>query len=61
MQQDKESAIKAVIRKRVEILDELIENANTEVDKAYYKGKRDGLDQAYDLLLSSTASIRIEL
>lgn len=59
---EKESAIRKVILKRVAILDKIIATRNiTEELREYYKGKRDGLMQAFDLVGDSLACINVEL
>lgn len=58
----KEQAIREVILKRVECLDKIQENTLlSPMEKAYYKGKKDGLMQGFDLVGDSLESIQIEL
>lgn len=55
-------AIKAVILKRVAILDKVIKiRKEREIECEWYKGRRAGLMDCYDLLNSTEESIRIEL
>lgn len=57
---EKELAIRKVILKRVAILDAIIAKGEGE-QREYYKGKRDGLMQAFDLVGDSLACINVEL
>lgn len=59
----KEDAIRKVILKRVAIIEDyILKNEKlTESDREYYKGKRDGLMQGFDLVGDTLESISIEL
>ena len=59
----KDEAIRKVILKRVAIIEDyILKNEKlTESDKEYYKGKRDGLMQGFDLVGDTLESISIEL
>lgn len=57
---EKESAIRKVILKRVANLDKIIATREGE-QREYYKGKRDGLMQAFELVGDSLACINVEL
>ena len=61
MTDEKIQAIKAVLRKRRNIVANIIVNAKEGTDVSYYIGKMDGYDQAYDLLTSCLESIKVEL
>lgn len=57
-------AIKRVLKKRSDCLEvtlALKRNAKDWPDKKYYEGKKDGYDQAIELLGESLESINIEL
>ena len=59
---EKEIAIRKVIEKRYEIIREkILPNVKEKTLAEYYKGKADGLMQAYELLGESLESIKIEL
>ena len=58
---EKEQAIREVIWKRVECLYEIIKRTEDDKAREYYKGKKDGLMQAYSLIGETLASIRVEL
>ena len=59
----RDEAIRKVILKRVAIIEErILKNEKlTKSTREYYKGKRDGLMQGYDLVGDSIESISIEL
>ena len=59
----KDEAIRKVILKRVAIIEDyILKNEKlTESDREYYKGKRDGLMQGFDLVGDTLESISIEL
>ena len=59
----KDDAIRRVLQKRKAVIEEhILPNKNqTPLNLAYYKGKRDGYQQAIDLLYESLESISIEL
>ena len=58
----KEKAIRDVIQQRIDVLDRVMENTLlSPMEKSYYKGKRDGLSQGFDLVGDSLESIQIEL
>lgn len=54
---DKIELIKLVLNKRREILDKVLKNGKN----PYYEGKKDGYQQAIDLLNEDIESIKIEL
>lgn len=54
---DKIELIKLVLNKRKKILDKVLKNG----ENPYYEGKRDGYQQAIDLLNENIESIKIEL
>lgn len=54
---DKIELVKLVLNKRKEILDKVLKNE----ENPYYEGKRDGYQQAIDLLNENIESIKIEL
>lgn len=60
----KDDAIRRVLEKRMAVIEDhiLTQKSNqTPLNLAYYKGKRDGYQQAIDLLYESLESILIEL
>ena len=54
---EKIELIKSVLNKRKEILDRIVNKG----PNPYYEGKRDGYQQAIDLLNETIESIRVEL
>ena len=60
---EKEKAIRKVLEKRMEVIEEYILPSNNQspLNLAYYEGKRDGYQQALDLLNDSLESIKVEL
>ena len=59
----KDEAIRKVLLQRKAVIEEhILPNPNqTPLNRAYYEGKRDGYNQALDLLSETLESIRIEL
>jgi len=59
----KVDAIRKVLEKRMAVIeDHILPNRNqTPLNLAYYQGKRDGYQQAIDLLNEPLESIRIEI
>lgn len=60
----KDDAIRRVLEKRMAVIEDHIltpKSNQTPLNLAYYKGKRDGYQQAIDLLYESLESILIEL
>ena len=59
---NKIDAIKAVLEKRAEVLRNLLGRTNlSPIERAHWQGKKDGYEQAIDLLGESLESITIEL
>lgn len=54
-------AIRRVLKQRRAVLNTLLEKYPDHPDKKYYEGKKDGYDQAIDLLGESLESILVEL
>ena len=60
----KDDAIRRVLEKRIAVIEDHIfspKSRQTPLNLAYYNGKRDGYQQAIDLLYESLESISIEL
>ena len=60
----KDDAIRRVLEKRMAVIEDHIltpKSNQTPLNRAYYEGKRDGYQQAIDLLYESLESILIEL
>lgn len=59
---NKVDAIKAVLEKRADVLRQVLKRTNlSPIERAHYQGKKDGYEQAIDLLGESLESITIEL
>lgn len=59
---NKIDAIKSVLEKRSDVLREVLKRTNlSPMERAHYQGKKDGYEQAIELLGDSLESITIEL